>query len=314
MTAAAALSTQDLQAKIMATAARAGVGKVPEKKQQTQQEQLPLPKWTDRVRGVPNAILRSALFGIASGRQREELKEKEVSAFGGLSVRQTGQELNQGDRDVWDQLIHLARTGGLENCVEFSASSFLASIGRTAGGKDMQWLQKAIDRLMLTKVEIDDGVHVFCGTLIPQTFKNKQTCRYVVFLNPTISNLYSSGGWTMIDLQRREALRGHPLAQWLHDFFSTHAEPLPFSVAKIHAMCGSKNRQLRGFRRELREALLFLEEIAGWTCRIDDADLIRVERIPSRSQSRHILRKRLGARARDGAHARRGTARTPTTG
>ena len=36
-----------------------------------------------------------------------------VASYEGVTILQTGPRLDQGDLDVWEQCMHLARTGGL---------------------------------------------------------------------------------------------------------------------------------------------------------------------------------------------------------
>jgi len=63
-------------------------------------------------------------------------------------------------------------------------------------------------------------------------------------------------------------------------------------VATLHEWSGSQNKSLAGFRRHLRAALDDLVRsgaIAAW--RIDDGDLVHVERTPTASQRRHLARK-----------------------
>ena len=59
-------------------------------------------------------------------------------------------------------------------------------------------------------------------------------------------------------------------------------------VETLHRLCGSENKQLAGFRRELAEALERLAEVTGWTWEIDDGDLVHVAKTGTASQERHL--------------------------
>ena len=113
-----------------------------------------LPSWPEAMRGVPNVALRSALFG-AIKRGRRAFQERVVKAsVDGYSIIHTGPQLDQADLDVWEQCLHLARTGGLGNELYFSSYSFLKAIGRATGGKNVEWLIRSLSRLTASVVEI----------------------------------------------------------------------------------------------------------------------------------------------------------------
>ena len=90
----------------------------------------------------------------------------------------------------------------------------------------------------------------------------------------------------------RTALKGQPLAQWLHGFYASHARPYPMKVETLHKLCGSQAKRLADYRTDLRSALQKLAEVTGWTWEIDDVDLVHIKKKPSSSQARHIARKK----------------------
>src|SRR5713226_8429515 len=65
-----------------------------------------LPLWPEPARGVPNDILRSALFAAIQGKGREYFKHKLLASYDGVQIRYTGEQLDQSDLDVWGQAIH----------------------------------------------------------------------------------------------------------------------------------------------------------------------------------------------------------------
>ncbi len=251
-----------------------------------------LPVWPEAVRGVPNSILRSALFGAIRRGRRRYLQGEIIAAVDGIRIRQTGPKLDQADLDVWEQCLHLSRQQ-LGVKIEFTAYSFLSAIGRHHGKSGREWLMGAFRRLMATVVEIEDGKRAYFGPLLHHGARDDETGHYVIELNPKIAALYGYDGWTAIEWQQRLSLSS-PLAKWLHGFYSSHAEPYPIKVETLHRLCGSENKQLFGFRRELREALRALETATGWKCWIDQEDLVHVEKKPSPSQTRHLIQKKLG--------------------
>jgi len=50
------------------------------------------------------------------------------------------------------------------------------------------------------------------------------------------------------------------VAMWLHSFYSSHREPIPLSVIKLHELCRSVDA-LSSFRRNIKNALTRLVDI-----------------------------------------------------
>jgi hypothetical protein len=93
---------------------------------------IQLPLWPEPARGVPNDVLRSALFA-AIHRGREYIEDRLIAAVDGISIRYTGRQLEQSDLDVWEQVLHLARQHPLGTVCYFKGGAFLKAIGRSAG-------------------------------------------------------------------------------------------------------------------------------------------------------------------------------------
>jgi hypothetical protein len=250
-----------------------------------------LPLWPEPVRGVPNSILRSALFGAIRRGKRAFMQRHEIASYEGVTILQTGPRLDQADLDVWEQCLHLARTGGLGLEIRFTGHGFLKAIGRGTGKSQHEWLKGALSRLMASVVEVQDGKRAYSGQLIHHWYRDDDTGRHVIVINPKIAALYGSDGWTQTEWGQRLALKRQPLAQWLHGFYSTHAQPFPMKVQTIHRLCGSEAARMDHFRSELRDALAALAEATGWTWEIDDADLVHVRKQSSAAQARHLIHR-----------------------
>lgn len=238
-----------------------------------------IPIWHEDLRGVPNSVLRSALFGaIRRGRRAFQTRVKKAS-IGGLLVIHTGPTLDQADLDVWMQFMHLARTSGLGNRIQYTIKGFLKAIGRSTGKSQREWLLDSIARLGSSAVEIQDGKKGYQGPLLVHVYKNDvdtDSEKHVIEMNPALASLFDADGWTGLQIEQRHALKKQPLAQWLHGFYSSHARPFPFKVETLHQLCGSESKQMFSFRQELRHALERMAEVTGWTCEIDGDDLVHV--------------------------------------
>ena len=265
------------------------IATMPEQRDEISNVQLPL--WPEPVRGVPNSVLRSAIFGAIKRGRRTFMQREPLASVDGVEIRFTGPRLDQADLDIWEQCLHLARNGGLGTRIQFSAHGFLKAIQRSTGGKDVEWLKGGFARLASSVVEIKDGKRVYFGPMIHHGTRDDESGHYVIEINPAIVSLYGLDGWSQVELAQRQALKRQPLGQWLHGFYTTHAAPYPMKVETIHRLSGSENKDLKGFRRELREALAKMETATKWTWEIDSSDLVQVNKKPTASQARHLIRQ-----------------------
>jgi TrfA protein len=169
-----------------------------------------LPLWPEPVRGAPNSFLRSALFAAIQGKGRKQMQKELLASLQGVTVRFTGQQLDQSDLDVWEQAIHLARRHPLGNVCHFTAYAFLQALGRNNGNTQYQWLDDAITRLVACAVHIETAGKKFTGSLLSSCLKDEVTGIYKLTLDPATMQLYGWNDWTAIDRNRRDSLRGKP--------------------------------------------------------------------------------------------------------
>lgn len=254
-------------------------------------KQLSLELWPDAVRGVPNAVLRGALFGV-SQRRKTHKKRTLIAALDGYEIRFKGETFNQTDLDLWETLLHLARLQPLGTKVEFTAYALLKELGRGTGGKDQEQLKEELARLGSgwTEITWTKEQKTFAGNLLSSYFRDDQTGRYVVKFNPDMLQLYGVGH-TLIDWSERRALGSSSLAKWLHGFYASHAKPFAYKSETLHGLCGS-TAELKEFRRMLRAALAQLVDVGAiksWS--IDPkTDLVEVVNLPSPTQLKHLTK------------------------
>ena len=260
-------------------------------------EVIQLPLWPEAKRGAPNAVLRGALFA-AVHKDRPYLEGALLAAQGGITVRFTGKQLNQADLDVWEQVLHLARTQALGTECHFTAHGFLKALGRSTGKMNHEWLQTALERLNGAVVRISDGCRTYFGTLIERGVRDEDTGRYVVKINPELAEFYGRSQWTQIDWEKRQQLRGKPLALWLHGFYASHASPFSLRIAYLHKLSGSQTKQLKHFKQNLTQALRDLQAAGAIKVFEIQGDLVHVQTIPSKSQRKHLAARRAQTRRR----------------
>ena len=259
---------------------------------------IQLPLWPDAKRGAPNAVLRGALFA-AVHKDRQYMRRQELIATqDGVTIRYTGEQLDQADLDVWEQTLHLARTQALGTECHFTAHGFLKSLGRSTGKHNHDWLKASLVRLAGAVVEITAGRRTYFGTLVEGGMRDEDTGRYVVEINPKLAKFYGRTQWTQIDWEQRQRLRGKPLALWLHGFYASHAAPYPLSVSYLHKLSGSQTKQLRYFKKNLTQALRDLEAVGAIKSFEIRDDLVHVRTVPSKSQRKHLAARRPPSRRR----------------
>jgi len=119
--------------------------------------------------------------------------------------------------------------------------------------------------------------------------------RHISFrFNPEFARFFDAAFYTLFDCKDRLKLkgRGSEFAKWLHLLIIGNAEQYAYKVETLHEKSGSKDKSLKSFRQKLRQALDLLKEaeiITAW--RIDEADLVHIERTPSPSQQKHLAKK-----------------------
>lgn len=251
---------------------------------QKQKKVVQFPVWPEMVRGIPNSVLRSALFGIVRRGRRPYLERQELAAIDGVKIIFTGPRLDQADLDVWEECLHISRVNNIGNKIYFTAHGFLKKINRATGKSQYEWLKGAFARLSTSAVEVTDGKKTYFGAMIHGGARDDETGQYFIEINPKIMSLYGHDGWTGIDFEQRLALKSQPLSQWLHGFYSTHAKPYPYKVATLRELCGSEIKELWRFRQQLKKSFTQVSKVTSWKIWIDDKDLVHVEKLTRHSR------------------------------
>lgn len=232
-----------------------------QKHEQRTAEVIQLPLWADSVRGTPNSFLRSALFSAVQSKDREYIDGVVLASQSGITVKYTGQQLNQQDLSLWETLVHQARLNPLGNVVTFTAHSLLKAMDAGTGGEDHRRLHAGIARLTACAVEITQDGKTYFGPLIKGGVKDDLTSHYTLELNKELIRLYGVTQWTALNWQQRQKLRRKPLAQALHGYFSSHRKPYPVKLETLQRLCGSRNSEPRDFKRRCRIALEELVQV-----------------------------------------------------
>ncbi len=216
---------------------------------------LNLPIWANDKRGVPNSLLRSALFSAVQSKDRQFLKDKIVFSQQGIVIEYTGRQLNQDDLMVWETLVHLVKNESIGTEFKFTANFLLKEMGLSIGAESYDTLNETMFRLVQGALKVSYMNREYAGSLINAYALDKSTTVYDVSLNPRMINLYDCNQWTAINWAVQKRLKRKPLAQYLFTFYSTHKKPLPMKVETILALSGSRSKIVSQFKKRLIVAL-----------------------------------------------------------
>lgn len=216
-------------------------------------QQMQLPFWPDHLRGVPAAALYSALFAPIKKGARAAVQREQIAAVGEYRIVMTGFRFDQGDLDVLQQLMHLARNAPLGAVVEFRSRDMLRAIGRDTGKSQREWLLRSLSRMKACDVEICKGHLAFSGSLIANHGRDESTGQHYVILDVGLLRLFEQG-YSPVRWQQRLQLAGKPLAQWLHGFIAGQQRPLTWKVGDLMRYAHSSYSRVRDFRDALNDA------------------------------------------------------------
>ncbi|WIF68118.1 plasmid replication initiator TrfA [Metapseudomonas otitidis] len=256
---------------------------------------LRMESWPDQARGVPNITLRSALFGSSRSTSNTYLQRAEIFCQKPTRMRYTGPRLDQGDLDVWITVLHIARQRKMGTAFKTSAYELLKQQGKTDAGNNRKTLYKRLHRLTAATLEIERPRSTYTGGLIFSFERDELTHELALTLDPKLSKLFGPDEFTHVDWPIRRCLNAKPLAQWLHGFLSSHAEPIPMAVDTIMRMAGSLDASASSREQNFRRALDALQH----ACELNKQPLsyeilngiVHIRKTPSASQSRHLERK-----------------------
>jgi len=224
--------------------------------------------WSNDKRGMPNLLLRSALFGVARKGRREMLDDVEIASWGSTSIKFTGKKLQQSDQDVWMACVEACkRTGSTYTIITQRELCKLA--GKT---DNKRWLLETLNRLVANAVTIRNERFTYMGSLIQNAFRDNTTGHITLSLDPQIASLF--GDVTHIEVERRKSLAGD-LSKWLQGYAMTHKstwrKPHWVGLDKLQNLCGS-TATIRKFRQQMKASMTELKAqkiVAGWTLEND---------------------------------------------
>lgn len=241
---------------------------------------IQLPLWHEEKRGAPNSFLRSALFAAIQSKDRIDMKEAEIFSQQGVTIKYTGEQLNQEDMAIWLALVNLMKQDPLGTQCSFTAHSILKYMGMDTGGKSHEQLRRSILRMTACAVVIKFERRTYGGSIIGDFTIDDDSQRYRITLNRNLIKLFADNDWTAISFPQNNQLKGKPLALKLHGYYSSHEKPLALTLEFLSKLTGSNNTQLRDFKRRLKTALGELVKIDFLKSYSIEGNMVEVERTP----------------------------------
>jgi hypothetical protein len=244
-----------------------------------------IPVWGDDKRGAPNSFLRSALFAAVQSKDRCHLKEAVLGSQQGITIKYTGEQLNQEDLTIWLALVDLVKQHPLGTECSFTAYGILKHMNMDTGGQAHEKLRMSILRMTACVLTVTNEEYTFSDRIIDRFIVDEKTKNYKITVGRHTIKLFGNSDWTATEHQQRRSLSRKPLALALHGYYSSHEKPLSVSIGFLASITGSKNSQKAGFKRHLKAALEELITIGSLKNYEIEGDMVAVERIskPNRS-------------------------------
>jgi hypothetical protein len=236
-----------------------------------------LPTWREDRQGSPNSFLRSALFAAIQSKDRRQLKEAVLGSQQGITIKYTGEQLNQEDLTIWLTLVDLAKQSPLGTECNFTAHEILMHMGMAKHGDAYEKLRTSILRMTACVLTVSNEKITFSDRIIDRFVIDEDTKRYKVTIGRHSIKLFQDG-WTGLGCEQRKLLSKKPLAQALQGYYSSHEKPLPVSVDFLAHITGSTNKQKAGFKRHIKNALEELVKIGLLKSYKIEGDMVIVER------------------------------------
>ena len=254
--------------------------------------QIVLPFWEEPKRAIPSFMFRCALFSAIQSSDRKIYTElTRLASLNDMHVSFQGQQLNQEDLDVFEQIMHMiSRQKSITDGCQFSAYTLLKNLEKNNGGEQHKWLKKCIIRLCTAFIEVKyKGIEVF-GTLLIGGERDTDTQHHVLNCNPRMRDLYDFG-WTKTVWEERQQLRRKPLALWLSGWIASHTQINPMSVEVYKNITGSNNGKIADFSRHLSRALEDLKNMNIIKFSLIEGGIVYINKLPSNSQRRFLSGK-----------------------
>ena len=208
----------------------------------------------NRPRNFPGFIARSSMFRVSTS--GDGFASPTLVRAQGCTLTLTGPKLSMRDKHVWETAIQIAkeRAPSIADAFEIELRDFSRRLGSANQcGTALASIWESLERLASARVEFQIGDSCKgIGSLLASAFRDDG--RLYLRLNPDFAIPALLGDKQFLFDQARRTSLPTSLAQWLHDFFSTHKEAREMDLQYLRELCGHDGTT-RNFPAKLRSAL-----------------------------------------------------------
>jgi len=243
-----------------------------------------LPSWTEATVGLPNALLRSALFA-ASAVSPGFLNNAKIASQGDTTLTMTGEGLTSYDRKCFAVCLDHYREGrplspgGDATWVRTTYYAFAAALGLQYGPGVHRAIRASLLRLNGANLRVRvRRLNVPLPRLVEVAFDEEYMdgatpdedllgSDLVVFrVTEAMAALFGPEDWTAVPKALLTDTAG--LASWLSAFYATHRDPYVLPLNDLYTRSGVTCTRAE-FRRILRTALAKLQARTDRATRVD---------------------------------------------
>ena len=237
-------------------------------------EKLYLPSWRDMAIGLPNVLVRSAVF--AATNPGKALFDAPIATQGDTTLKMTGPQLGHYDRQVFaaclrhykeELTLYAANTAfgwakvsfwqmAKDLNVPYGLNGHIAIreslIRLNAAHLRIRVKTKDIPLPRLIEVAFDDGYESRCS--MSNNIKGSDIIAFRIL--DAMADLFGPDDWS--NVSDCAIFESSGLQSWIATFYSTHAKAFPLNISDLHRYSGV-TCELREFRRLLKETMVKLQ-------------------------------------------------------
>jgi hypothetical protein len=238
-----------------------------------------LPSWQDFSFGLPNALIRSAIFSVAPYAEQDKnlaLLDVPIAAQGDTVLKLSGHRLYDYDRQVFAAALSYyaedrpLSAGGESSWVRVSFWQFSKALGITYGPNVHTAIRNSLIRLNAAHLRIranrrDVPMPHLIEVIFDDDFADEKSSEtrskcsdLIAFRVPEgMAELFGPTGRTAIPSAALTEYSGLP--RWIASYYSSHSKPYALAISDLYRYSGA-DCGLIEFRRRLKKALLKLQE------------------------------------------------------
>lgn len=262
------------------------------KKEQQELENTPiqqlLPLVFEDRRAIPNAFIRSSLFGMVKKGARQEMKSCEVFSFEQYKIKYKGEALDQTDLITWDTIVHLAKITKSNDILTTSKYRILQELGLTQTGTNSKAVFNRLKRLQGGQIEMEinqtkgKAKGWYVGSLLDDVLVNENSGEVQIRFNKRLLTIFGQptkenpnlldGDYSIVRHNERRLIGESQLTKWLYHLYSSSDNIYPLSMEFLKQLSRSKLSIIE-FRRHVKISINDLTYKLGWVCKIKEDKL-----------------------------------------